>query len=242
MTVLLLLALVASPVTPVPTKAESEENYFRRMAVQAKVQCHYIDLKPAGTGYPGETTFYFSHSGLGWTYDLSFENRGASTWLVCRPAVRPDYFSEITHVVQLPRGFQAGEGWFRRLKQHEFDHVAVSADERPRMICDHLIRHIGSLKMETGSTRKPGPQMINRWIAAEISARKEAVAELIRNNYQLLDDTTHHGTRRISDRKQFFEGLYSRERLAELNFKYLDQCAGLLESEAYRKCQSPFRE
>ena len=68
----------------------------------------------------------------------------------------------------------------------------------------------------------------------EVTRRKDAVIEVARANYVLLDKVSDHGQIPIPDRQRFFAQLFMTANLRQHRFPYLSQVSKLLASDAYR--------
>jgi len=232
---LLLLSGAETPTErPAATSPQADAPpYFQRLIEAGNVAFEYHD--PA--------TFEAGDGGAAW-FDVRVRHRFRysyrSTWqsdgrrlVSITPKIRRTTI-DVRHVVTLPFSYDTPEKWQTRLVRHEFDHVAVSTDPRAYLLVEHLIHHLGTLRRTLAAGPEPEGEWINGVIGEEINKRRDAVEELIRANYRLLDDVSRHGRRRIPDRQAFFHGLYTRENLEKMEFPYLVEAEDLLKTDKYR--------
>jgi hypothetical protein len=125
---------------------------------------------------------------------------------------------------------------------HEFDHVAISTDERPKLILRHLILSAATIERDLPPETPVTKELIASLVHEEAEAYKEAVRALIKQNYERLDEVSRHGTRDIPDRHRFFEELYSPQGLERQKFAHLDRIRDLLRSDEYRRARRYYAE
>lgn len=147
---------------------------------------------------------------------------------------------ELTHLIRLPVSFKSPNVWQGHILRHEFDHVAVGLDPRARLLLLHLLRKLRTIERTLEPDEEPINERLSKLIDDEITKRREAVVELMRQNNVLLDKVSAHGLRSVPDRAAFFETLYSKEHLAEQKFPFVDQVLDLLNKADYRDAELPF--
>ena len=72
-----------------------------------------------------------------------------------------------------------GKKWHDRLFRHEFDHVAISTDQRPILILSFLVAHlkINDIKVATKS------QLTKAFLGKIINARIDLIENEVESNY-----------------------------------------------------------
>jgi len=138
------------------------------------------------------------------------------------------------HVVRLPLAFHRADVWETQLLLHEFDHVAVSGDQRIRLLLAEVCGKLPTIAVQLVDDKKPDDAFLGKLVNKEINRRKDAVVNLARANYVLLDKVSEHGKVPVPQRERFFTQLFTRANLRQHRFPYLEQVSKLLESEAYR--------
>ncbi|MFH1919583.1 MAG: hypothetical protein ABIP48_06865 [Planctomycetota bacterium] len=207
--------------------------YFERLIEAGNVSFEYHDPKTFEAGDGGVAWFDVRvRHRFRYSYRSTRQNDGRRL-VVITPKIRRTTI-DVRHVVTLPFSYDNPEKWKTRLVRHEFDHVAVSTDSRAYLLVEHLIHHLGTLRRTLAAGPEPEAAWLNGVIGEEINKRRDAVEELIRANYRLLDDVSRHGRRRIPDRQAFFHGLYTRENLEKMAFPYLSEAEDLLKTDKYR--------
>lgn len=198
-----------------------------------KVEFEFYDPERNPQRYPGQTTYFF-HVAQQYRFQYEIDRQGAKASLAIRPTMR-QVTCRVEHKMLLPKRLDTDHRWNDPLLRHEFDHVAVSTDPRVPLLAEHLLRKICKLTVEIDPRQAVDNQYVDRIVQEEIGRRREAVIELIRANYQRLDDVTRHGTRPIADRESFFKSFYTQAELRKSGFRYLAEATDLLGSRAYAK-------
>jgi|GEM_PF-3706223 len=144
----------------------------------------------------------------------------------------------LRHVIRMPIGFYHAEVWKTPLLGHEFDHVAVSLDPRPRALLVHLCSNLPVYRFAQEGEGKPSSEQMRAGIDRELQRRQEAILELLQANYMALDKASTNGREAMQARSDFFESLYTRENLAATAFPFLEEVASILESDAYKRLHS----
>ncbi len=214
--------------------------YFEGLVESANVRFEFYDPRREPHRHRGFTTYQLgiSHH-YGFRYDwVEFDDGGR------RVTIRPK-LKEITYTlenkVRLPRSLETDRRWSDPLVHHEFDHVAMTIDPRPRMLVEHLYRQLGPLARRVG-----GEAILDRsWgeavVEEALRPRREAVLNLLLANEDLLDEATRHGAVRLKDRRAFFQGLFSEENLRRQQFPYLPEVRKLVRRRDYRQAKLPYR-
>lgn len=180
----------------------------------------------------GKTDFFLK---MDWSYDYQYQTQvenGVTNVSVTPSNIKP--IPHLRHVIRMPVDFYRPEVWESRLLGHEFDHVAVSLDPRPRALLRHLCCHIPVYRFSLEGDAKPTDEQIRAGINGEIKRRQSAILDLIRANYATLDQVSLHGQSVMRDRKKYFDSLYTKLNLDAVEFAYQDEVEALLESEAYK--------
>lgn len=196
-----------------------------------KVRFVYKDWKPDSGTFPGMTTFRIGHR-VQWSHTRVEQLSTSLQSITVLPAVS---LLEITidHEMRLPTGHAFTNRYFSNLVAHEYDHVRISTDFRPRQLLDQLLRYPGPIEVPAPGEGAINDATIREVVNLELHRRESAVVALISSNNELLDSLTGHGHKRLPDRPAFFRSLYTRERLQELNFPYLEQVEMVLRSPTY---------
>jgi hypothetical protein len=223
-----------------PAAAAAEEEYVRRMERAARVEYQEYPRPPGKPRHPGNTRFSMSYKAQ-WSYAVARAKREGKLLLRITPKVRSARV-QVSHRIRVPAGTPIYDTRPGSLIHHEYDHVAVSADGRPRLLLEGLILAAGPIEVEAVPGEKLERGRINALIREEFDRRKDAVSELIRRNYELLDEVSVHGRKAIPDRAAFFAELYSRERLSETGFPYLKEAESLLAGEEYSRARADYRD
>jgi hypothetical protein len=152
--------------------------------------------------------------------------------------VRATVDPNISHRIYMPYN-NRDKPWYPRLLAHEYDHVCISLDERPRLLLQHLASHFKISDIQVNSKEEITKSFISSQVNMRLDAYENAIEELVRNNYKLLDhiDVSNHGKKLIPNRKVFFQGLYTRDNLAKHKFKYITEVATLLKSKEYKNAK-----
>ena len=177
-------------------------------------------------------------------YFLQTQSGYAADWVPkgdeIEVAVSPT-FREITirleHTMTVPTSYMNAAFWSQSLIKHEFDHVAISADPRPFLLLEHLIRNMGTITTTLDRQTKPSDEELDAIIKEQIVLRRQAVTALIDANNNMLDDSTKHGAQALQDRRAFFGRLYTRSNLAEVGFPYIDAALDMIVSEEYENAE-----
>lgn len=180
----------------------------------------------------GKTDFFLN---LDWSFKYRYKTQ--TTDSVTSVLVTPENVKlqpRVRHVIRMPVALYNAQVWESHLLAHEFDHVAISLDPRPRALLVHLCGNLPTYQFPTNGSEKPSDQQMRERINNDIKSRESAVLDLLRANYVALDKVSKHGGVAIQDRRAFFASLYSRSNLEATKFAYLREVASLLESDQYR--------
>ena len=205
-------------------------------ALEAAGRVTYDSYDPATERleHTGQTHYRLQHH-RNYTYQARVRADRAGRTLVLSVRSK-DVEVWVEHTVRLPRGHDPeAEPWYKALLEHERDHVAVSTDERPRLLLRELLARPETLTRPLAPGSTPDRALAEAMVTEAAKSYQDAVDRLILDNYKRLDDLTDHGSRPIPDRARFFEDLYAPEELARLGFPFLDRVRPLLRGEAYAK-------
>lgn len=140
----------------------------------------------------------------------------------------------ISHRILMPSEGK-GHPWHARLLDHEYDHVAVSSDDRVVKLLKNLVSNFVIKGVQVSSRDKITKEFIDARINDQLGKYENAVEEAVRSNYILLDKITIRGKKAIPDRDLFFSQLYGRANLQRHKFAYLERAGSLLDSKEYAK-------
>jgi hypothetical protein len=180
----------------------------------------------------GKTNFFID---VDWKYNYNYKilQQGDARQLELTVIDLRLQFSE-RHVVQMPLAYHRADVWETQLLLHEFDHVALSGDQRIKLLLDEVCGNLPTITVKLAGDEKPDDAFLGERVNDEITRREKAVLNLVRANYLLLDKVSDHGRVPIPNREQFFAQLFTRANLQQHRFPYLEQVSKLLDSEAYR--------
>ena len=151
-----------------------------------------------------------------------------------------DFEIQLTHLIRIPATFRSPKIWTSELLRHEFDHVAISLDSRPRLLIEHLMRNLPVIKHSLGKGESGSTELAVKIINTHLDQRINAVRAVMKFNNQVADRISQHGTIPVPKRREFFESLYSKENLADSKFPFMDESLPLLESREYQEAPRPF--
>ena len=213
--------------------------YFKRLIEAGNVEIEFYDPVKDPHTHLGHTEFklHVSHRSsfqFGWTLGRDVRE------LTIRATIR-GVSPRLTHTITVPDWLDSDRRWDDRLMKHEFDHVAISCDPRVTMLVEHLYDGVDTIEQ----TVKPDTRIDNRFVEKlmneRLNSRLKAVVEAVMANQHLLDDVTRHGLRKIADRKNFFDSLYTEPNLKMNGFPYLGEVRDLLKSKTYREAKLPYQ-
>lgn len=185
----------------------------------------------------GKTHFFMN---VDWKFDYKYRTRTqANSVEVTLEASNIRVECKTRHIVRMPLAYHRVDVWQTQLLLHELDHVAVSGDDRVQMLLEALCSNLPPITTKLMSGTKPSDKFCVAAISQEINRRRNAVIELARANYVLLDKLTEHGQRPVPNRLRFFAGLYTERNLEQNRFPFAKEVATLLESEEYRAVKPP---
>jgi hypothetical protein len=211
--------------------------YMRNLAIAGNVVAEFG--RPAGPAFDAHAEFQYAVQ-VRWDYGVSISKRGAALELVLTP-----HFTRVeigvSHRLRLPASEELDGIRYRTLLHHEYDHVAISTDERPRILLRELIRSMGPIRKVWTGPVPPATAQTDAILSAEIEARKEAVVRLVAEAYERLDRLTDHGRRPVPVRAAFFPSLFGSEHLREAKFPYLSQAERIVGSAEYQTAKRYFR-
>jgi hypothetical protein len=216
---ILLYGLPALAVPPPPPE-------LKELVDEGHVRFQFYDPRIDRYERPGITRFFAAYK---WTFRFDVRSRKQGDEL--RVTVLPKFDRievELDHVIHLPKHYDNEALFQRSLVLHEFDHVAISSDPRPRRLVEHLVRKLTVVERLVDVDQPVNESLAREIVNDELARREEAVRALIDFNNRRLDQLSAHGNRDLEDRKQFFATLYTRENLEAAKFLYLREVADLL--------------
>ncbi len=187
-------------------------------------------------GTVGKTEFLLN---LDWSYDYRYTTQSSDG--VTEVTVTPlniKLTPRLRHVIRMPVAFYRADVWDSRLLGHEFDHIAVSLDPRPRAMLVHLCSNLPAHRFSISDPEKPSDKQMREGINREIQRRQAAVLDLLRTNYVALDKATKHGRTSLQDRSGLFDSFYTRAHLEAVEFPFLQELDSLLDSDSYQRLRA----
>lgn len=216
---------------------DSDDAYMRALALAGNVQTENGAV--ADPRLNANTRFEFSVQ-THWEYELSVIRRGAQMELVVNPKFQRLEIG-VKHKLRLPEGEDVRSDRYRTLLLHEYDHVAISTDMRPRMLLRQLILSIGTIRKPWTGPIPPPEKDVNMLIANEVEERKGTVISTVDLAYRRLDEISDHGRRPIPDRNGFFYPLFNRDFLEKMKFRYFGDAAKIFNSVDYLTAKRYYR-
>ncbi len=202
-----------------------------RAALERDGRVSYVRYEPSAAPVSEGVTRFVMEFSYAYTYRADRGSAGGRRRLWVTPHVEGQV--RWRHTIELPRALADTAAAFRRLRDHELDHVAISLDPRAGMLLHFLVADLGTLEGAEPAGADGVKALVRRLVDEEIGRRKEAVTALIRANYARLDSLTGHGTQPLADREAFFASLYTRENLEALAFPWLARVEPLLARPEY---------
>ena len=228
--ILLLATAVARAETP---------RYFQQLIDKGRVSFQFYDPAVERPKHTGLAVFYYeTQHHYSYRYKVLDEERATRRLNVTPSSTKA--VLERRHTILIPNYLDNDQRWANRLVQHEFDHVAISSDPRPKMLLEQLLRQLPRFEITIGPL-EPTDATIRAAIDKQAKQRSDAVVELVGHNYVHLDAVTFHGIKAIGDRRDFFTSLYEQANLEAAKFPYLSEVRGLLKTRAYRTAELPYR-
>jgi hypothetical protein len=221
----MLLTSAASSAPPAPPPE------FKTLIDEGHVQFDFYD--PSLTRYerPGLTQFYAQYD---WNFRFEIRTRRQRDALRVTVLPRLERIEMVlNHVIHLPKSYDNDALFGRALVVHEFDHVAISTDPRPRRLMEHLTRTLKAVEHVVPLDEKIHEELARSLVNDELMRRQSAVNQLIEFNNRRLDQLSNFGNRELENRRQFFITLFLPENLKEAEFPYLDEVAGLVRQPDY---------
>jgi hypothetical protein len=194
------------------------------------------DVTTTFVGDMGDTlgkTHYFLD--FDWTFDYKYSISQRDDRNILKLSVlKLKHKIKRRHVVRMPLAYYDPGVWRTQLMRHEFDHVAVSIDQRPILMLKHLCKQMSTIEHVLESPGKPSKELCLGLVNNALRRRQNAVIDLVRANYVLLDKVSMHGMIPVPNRGKFFVRLYTKQNLQEQRFPFADEVADLLETPEYR--------
>ena len=91
----------------------------------------------------------------------------------------------ISHQIFIPEEGQ-DEGWHERLLMHEYGHVCISLDERPRLLLSHLVSEFTLENIRLDSKEKITKTFINSQINKRIEDYEKNMDNISGNKYSVI--------------------------------------------------------
>ena len=226
MVVCLGVALPVQAVEPPPPPPELKE-----LIERGGVTFDFYDPQQKKMSRPGLTQFVLT---CNWEYRLSAESRtrAGKTRVVVKP-FGIQVTSRVEQTMLLPREMVDDAFWKKSLVLHEFDHVTVVADPRPRRLMQHMADKLRVVERTLERGQQPSDALHKEMINDELNARRQAITDLINRNHVLLDAQSQHGAVALPQRLKFFQDLYTKSNLTAAEFPYLSEVLDLLPTKAY---------
>lgn len=185
--------------------------------------------------FPGETHFQFrtKHN-----FRLAYNVSLARGKRVADVSIRVDHIElESDSKIFLPMRLRDDGFWTNRLVVHEFEHVRLNSDSRPKQLADFLLRRMGRARVQLTAQPADDSRIIDEFYAARAESIRKEVVRIMQANNDYLDELTLHGEKLLEDEEGFFESLYTKENLTKYKFAYLNEVDGLLRKRSYREIE-----
>ncbi len=233
-----LVALCYAAVNGGDATAAEAPPHFQHLIETGNVKFEFYDPSKTRREFPGHTAFNL-HVRHRSSFKYSWTNGRGVRQLTIRIAVS-GVSPRLKHTITLPDRLDSDRRWNDRLVRHEFDHVAITCDPRVLMLIAHLYDGVTRIEREVPAGERIDNRFVEKLVNERVASRLHAVVEAVKANQDLLDEVTHHGRRRIADRKKFFGALYTEPNLKKIGFSYLGDSRDILKSEAYLKAELPY--
>jgi hypothetical protein len=202
-----------------------------RLIERGKVEFEFYDPATNPREFDGETHFEFRVE-YSFRYSFRIRSRDDAKFVFVNPSFnRIDILCQ-NHVF-IPMRFQHDKFWQTKLVDHEFEHVRVNCDQRPRLLADYLLKRIDRFEISLGPDEDFDEQKIEEIIGSEVVKIRTEIIRIIQANNDYLDELTRHGLKDLEDPEAFFAELYSVANLKKENFIFLEDVANLIESEEF---------
>ncbi|HRK22637.1 MAG TPA: hypothetical protein PLX06_12550 [Fimbriimonadaceae bacterium] len=218
-------------------QSDGLDAYMRHLAQEGQVQI--VNETVSIPGLHALTRFEIQYR-ANWDYEVALEKRGEEYYLQIRPQVTAAVVS-VKHTMKLPEGEEQKSQRYRVLLLHEYDHVAISADGRVKVLLQGLLRNIAPMRVRWTGTIPPPKDAVNAFILEEMESRKRAVVSLVDHAYKKLDRESDHGRATLPNRAGLFLSLFTEKHLEESKFPYLEQGRKVLNSVEAKTATRLFR-
>jgi len=206
---------------------------FVDLVERGKVEFEFYDHKKDPRKFPAETRFEFSLTfEYRYTFDIR-ETNGQRT-AVIKPRLS-DLKIDSPNKIFLPTTFRSEKIWSIWVVAHEFEHVRLNCDARPRLLTEYLLKQIKIMDQTLAAGESVDKDKIEESYSASVKVIRDEVVRIIQANNDYLDEVTRHGAKKLEDPEAFFAELYTAENLAKHEFAYLDDARTLLQSRIYRE-------
>lgn len=218
---------------PIPTENASDE--LKKIIEDGNVKVEYDSEGEYAKSGRGWADFHLQEDRK-YRFDLQKQKR-QGRWHVRITVSNVEEKIVLTHVVRMPAQKKSPDIWESWLLKHEFDHVAISLDPRPKMLLTHLLKTLPPIERILDAGEEPTNDVVKRLINEQLDKRAKSIRDVMIHNNQTLDNISHHGTAPIPKRADFFRSLYTKDNLASAKFPYLDNVLKLLDSPDYQKAE-----
>lgn len=212
--------------TDVPGMPES----FMDLVERGKVEFKFYERQTRE--FPGETHFEFRSKHK---FRLAFNvtrNRGKR---IADVSIRVDSIEiECRNQIYLPARLRGDGFWDNRLVVHEFEHVQLNCDARPKLLAETLLKRLGRARVPLTEQPESDSKVIDEFYAARAEDVRKEIVRIMQANNDFLDELTLHGAKQLEDAESFFAELYTQENLEKYQFAYLEQVRSLLQKKDYR--------
>lgn len=207
--------------------------HFADLVNRGEVDFEFYDHVKAPREFPAETHFDFNLKfEYRYTYDIR-EISGQRT-AVFKPRLK-DFKISCVNKIFLPTNLRIENFWSNWLVAHEFEHVRLNCDDRPKRLAEYLLKQVRIADQTLQADESVDKDKINESYAASVEAIRIEVIRIIQANNDYLDELTRHGAKKLEDPEAFFAELYTAENLAKCKFAYLEDVQTLLKSRKYQE-------
>ena len=221
--------IVATVSTNVPPAPEP----YRELMKIGNAEIELYDPSKDPLEFEGETRFKFAIS-FRYRYRYSTKSENGAKIVTVRPR-----FTELdiqcTNKIYIPLKYGGDDFWKARLVDHEFEHVRLNCDVRPKLLAEFLVNKLDRFEVRIDDDKEADTKLIDAKISEYVTTIRTEVVRMIQAENDYLDELTKHGLRHLEDLDAFFDERYSPKTLAGYRFKYMKQAEPLFDTKEYAR-------